>query len=200
MARIDYYLTPVSPWVHMAGARPARIAAAAGAELHYLPVDPAALLARTGGLPLAQRHESRRAYRMQELRRWSAHHGLPMALEPRHFPTNPAPAAYALIAAQATGGGGGDMAALLGALTRACWQEERDIAEDAVIRNCLERAGFDPGLADSGMLVGAETYVRNLERAVAAGVFGFPFFVVGDQRFWGQDRLDMLAAHLGVDA
>ncbi len=198
MVQIDYYLTPVSPWVHMAGARPARIAAAAGAELRYLPVDPTALFARTGGLPLAQRHESRRAYRMQELRRWSAHLGLPMVLEPRHFPTNPAPASYALIAAQAAGGG--DMAALLAALTRACWEEERDIAEDAVIRDCLEGAGFDPGLADSGMLVGAETYARNLESAVAGGVFGFPFFIVGDERFWGQDRLDMLAAHPGVDA
>ncbi len=198
MPHIDYYLTPASPWVHMSGDRPARIAAAAGLELRYLPVDPAALFQRTGGLVLSQRHESRRDYRMQELRRWAAHHGLPMVLKPRHFPPNPAPASYALIAAQAAGGG--DMAVLLQGLTRACWEEERDIAEDAVIRDCLSAAGFDPGLVHSGMLVGAETYGRNLAQAVAEGVFGFPFFVVEDEKFWGQDRLDMLAAHLGVDA
>ncbi len=199
MPHIDYYLTPLSPWVHMAGDRPARIAAAAGASLRYLPVDPGALFQRTGGLPLAQRHESRQAYRMQELRRWSQAHGLPMVLKPRHFPTNPAPASYALIAAQDAGGG--DLAALLTGLTRACWEEERDIAEDAVIRACLSAAGFEPGLVNSGMLTGAETYARNLEAAMAAGVFGFPFFVVDDgECFWGQDRLDQLAAHLGVDA
>ena len=37
---------------------------------------------------------------------------------------------------------------------------------------------------------------RNLEEAVARGVFGVPFYVVGDERFWGQDRLDDLDLHL----
>ena len=45
---------------------------------------------------------------------------------------------------------------------------------------------------------GAETYARNLEEAVDAGVFGAPFWVVDDgQLFWGNDRLDDLDAHLG---
>jgi 2-hydroxychromene-2-carboxylate isomerase len=40
--------------------------------------------------------------------------------------------------------------------------------------------------------------MRNLEEAVARGVFGVPFFITpGDERFWGQDRLDDLDAHLG---
>jgi 2-hydroxychromene-2-carboxylate isomerase len=44
--------------------------------------------------------------------------------------------------------------------------------------------------------MGAETYADNLERAVASGVFGSPFYLIGDERFWGQDRLDDLDAHL----
>ena len=68
---------------------------------------------------------------------------------------------------------------------------------DAVIRDCLAAHGFDPGLADSGLFIGAETYARNLEQAVEAGVFGVPFYVTGDDaRFWGQDRLAFLDAHL----
>ena len=69
-----------------------------------------------------------------------------------------------------------------------------------------ERKEFESGavvfregeLADSGLLVGAETYARNLEDAVAAGVLGSPFYIVTDtgQKFWGQDRLDHLQAHL----
>ena len=196
MTRIDYYLSPVSPWTHMAGLRPARIAAAAGVELRYKPLDPAALFRRTGGLILADRHDSRKAYRLQELARWAKRLDMPLNLRPAFFPTNPAPASYAIIAAQEKGGG--DMARLVTGLTRACWEEERNIAEDDVIRDCLVAAGFDGGLAFSGMLQGAEIYPRNLEDAVTEGVFGVPFFKVGEAAFWGQDRLDFLAEHLGV--
>lgn len=198
MAHIDYYLSPISPWTHLAGQRPARIAEAARATIRYKPVDPQALFARTGGKPLTERHESRQAYRMQELERWGRRLGVPLTLRPPFFPTNPAPASYAIIAAQEAGGG--DLAGLVHALTRACWEEGRDIAEDDVIRDCLSANGFASGLAFSGMLQGAEIYPRNLEDAVLAGVFGVPFFVVGDAKFWGQDRIDFLAEHLGVAA
>jgi 2-hydroxychromene-2-carboxylate isomerase len=196
MPRIDYYLTLVSPWCYLAGDRMERAAARAGAAVTYRPVDPGALFARTGGLPLGQRHESRRAYRLQELNRWSAELGVPLNLAPRHFPTNPAPAAYALIAAQRTGG---DVGPLAQAFLRACWAEDLDIADDAVIRQILDTCGFDPGLASSGLFAGAEAYERNLEEAVAAGVFGFPFYVTDDgERFWGQDRIAQLARHIGA--
>lgn len=198
MTHIDYYLSPMSPWVHMAGRRPAQIAKAAGASIRYKPLDPTALFQRTGGQVLADRHDSRKAYRLQELARWSARLDIPLKLRPAYFPTNPAPAAYAIIAAQEAGGG--DLAGLVTGLTRACWEEDRNIAEDDVIRDCLSAAGFDTGLAFSGMLQGAEIYPRNLEDAVAEGVFGVPFFKVGEAGFWGQDRLDFLAEHLGVAA
>lgn len=120
---------------------------------------------------------------------------MPVNVKPAHFPTNPAPSSYAVIAAGKAGGG--DIGALVAGLTRACWVEEKDIADDGVIKACLEAAGFDPSLADSGLLAGAEIYERNLEDAVNAGVFGAPFFITDDGgRFWGQDRLDQLDRHL----
>ena len=71
------------------------------------------------------------------------------------------------------------------------------MAEDGVIREVLEAQGFDPGLADRGLLSGAETYARNLEQAALAGAFGAPFYITdADERFWGQDRLADLDAHL----
>jgi 2-hydroxychromene-2-carboxylate isomerase len=80
---------------------------------------------------------------------------------------------------------------------RACWSEQRDISQDDVVRDCLTAAGFDAGLADKGLLAGAETYAANLEEAVSRGVFGAPFYLVDSgQRFWGQDRLEDLDAHL----
>ena len=65
-----------------------------------------------------------------------------------------------------------------------------------MIGDCLQAAGFSRSLTMSGMLTGADTYARNLEHAVMAGVFGVPFFIVGEARFWGQDRLDFLDEHL----
>ncbi|WP_323022769.1 2-hydroxychromene-2-carboxylate isomerase [Pararhodobacter sp.] len=195
MRQIDFYLTVISPWTYLAGNRPAEIAARHGARLRYKPVDPSALFQRTGGVSLAERHESRKAYRLQELRRQAKKTGLPLNPRPAFAPTNPAPAAYAIIAAQEAGGG--DLDQLVQSLLRACWVEEKNVAEDEVITEALAAAGFPRSLAMSGMLTGAELYGRFLEEAVAAGAFGFPFFVVdGSECFWGQDRLDDLDAYL----
>ena len=118
-----------------------------------------------------------------------------MNFKPAHFPTNSAPSSYALIAAQ--NAGGGDLGALAHSFLRAVWAEEKNIAEDDVVQACLEAAGFDPSLANSGLLTGAQVYEQNLEEAVSAGVFGAPFYITDDgARFWGQDRLAALDAHL----
>ncbi|MDP1668362.1 2-hydroxychromene-2-carboxylate isomerase [Phaeovulum sp.] len=200
MAHIDYFFSTVSPWTHLAGDRLEKIAARHGARVHYYPLDVVALFARTGGTAPAARHPSRQAYRAQELVRWAKRLGMPFNLKPAHIPTNPAPASYAIIAAQAAAAKGatGDLAGLVQGVLRAAWAEGRDIAEDAVIRDLLARHGFDPALADSGLFIGADTYERNLETAVERGAFGAPFYIVRetDARFWGQDRLDMLDDHL----
>ncbi|WGH79244.1 2-hydroxychromene-2-carboxylate isomerase [Jannaschia ovalis] len=194
--QIDYYFSTISPYTYLAGTALEEIAARRGATIAYKPLDVVGLFARTGGTPPAERHPNRQAYRLQDLARRAERLGLPINVKPAHWPTNPAPSSYAIIAAAADGAG--DMGALVSGLTRACWAEERDIAEDAVIGDCLEAAGFARGLVNSGMMAGAETYARNLEQAVAAGVFGAPFYITADdQRFWGQDRLEDLDWWLG---
>ena len=193
--QIDYYFTPISPFTYLAGTRMEAVAARHGAAVRYKPVSITDLFARTGGTPPTDRHESRKAYRLQEMRRQADALGMPINLQPAHWPTNPAPSSYAIIAAQNEGGGA--LGALAHGLARACWAEERDVAQDDVIADCLEAAGFDRGLVNRGMMAGAEEYARNLEDAVSAGVFGAPFYVVGDERFWGQDRIADLDRHLG---
>ncbi len=198
MAHIDYYLGTISPWCYLAGDRLERIAREHKATITYKPVDMMQLFPRTGGQKPADRHESRRDYRLQELTRWAAYLKMLFNLHPAHFPVNMAPSSYAVIAAQA--GGTGDVGALVRGFLRAVWAENRDVSDDAVIREVLAAHGFDPALADKGLFVGAEQYGRNLEEAVAAGVFGAPFYVVREtgQKFWGQDRLNFLADHLAM--
>lgn len=194
MAHIDYYFTTLSPWAYLAGLRLEDMAARHGATITYKPVDIGQVFARTGGLMPKDRHPARMAYRNQDLPRWAAHLAMPLNLNPAHWPTNGAPAAYAIIAAQAAGGG--DLGALVHGVMRAVWVEQKDIAQDEVIRALLAANGFDPALADKGLLAGAETYARNTEDAVAAGAFGSPFYIIGEARFWGQDRLDFVERHL----
>ena len=196
MAHIDYFFATVSPYTYLAGTRLEAIAARHGATITYKPLDVLALFTRTGGIAPKDRHPARQQYRAQELTRQSRKLGMPFNLQPAHWPTNPAPSSYAIIAAQ--NAGGGDLGRLVHAVTRSCWADEKDIAQDDVVRACLSEAGFDPALADKGLLQGAETYAANLEEAVSRGAFGAPFYITeDDQRFWGQDRLDDLDAHLG---
>ena len=198
MAHIDLFFSTLSPYAYLAGNRAEEVAAKHGATITYKPFDIMALFTRTGGTPPKDRHISRIEYRAQELVRQAKKAGLPFNLKPAHWPTNGAPSSYAFIAAQ--NAGGGDLGKLMFAITRAVWAEDIDIAEDAVVRACLEEAGFDPSLADSGLLAGAETYAANLEEAVDRGVFGSPFYITeGDARFWGQDRIDDLDATLAGD-
>ncbi len=195
MAHIEYFLAVQSAYVYLAGTRLEAIAARHGATVTYKPLDSSALFARTGGLGHKDRHPNRQAYRLQELRRQAKKAGLPLNLHPAFFPVNGAPAAYAVIAAQRSGGG--DIGRLIHGIGRAVWSENRNIADGEVIVACLESAGFDPALADRGMLAGAETYAANLEEGVARGAFGVPFYIVGDEMFWGQDRLEDLDLYLG---
>ena len=198
MANIDYYFGTISPFAYLAGDRLEKIAARHGAAITYKPLDILQLFDRTGGVRPANRHPSRMEYRAQELPRWADHLGMTLNLKPVFWPVNMAPSSYAIIAAQQAGGG--DLGGLVQGFLRAVWAEERDISDDAVIRDILGAHGFDPALADKGLFIGAETYGRNLEQAVEAGVFGSPFYVVREsgQRFWGQDRLDFLDRHLAA--
>lgn len=196
MAQVDYFFSVLSPYAYLVGDGLERIAQKHEARIAYKPVDFMALKARMGG---GAPHPARADYMAQDIARIAARLGMPLTPQPVHWPTNPAPAAYAIVAAQ--GAGGGDTGALVRALMRACWAEDRDVAEGDVVRDCLGQAGFDPALADSGLLQGAETYAANLEEAVARGVIGIPFYLTdGGAAFWGQDRLEDLDRHLAGGA
>ena len=106
MPQIDYYFVTISPWTYLAGSRLEQIAEKHGATVTYKPCDINSVFRSTGGLPLAERAQARKDYRVQELKRWRAALGMELTLQPAHFPTNPAPSGYAIIAANVIGVGG----------------------------------------------------------------------------------------------
>jgi 2-hydroxychromene-2-carboxylate isomerase len=193
MASIEYYLFPLSPFSYLAGLGLEEVAARRGATISYKPVQLFRIFAETGTPLVKDRHISRQNYRLQDIARVARANGLPINPTPRHFPTNPVPASAAIISAQAEGG---DVGSLVHGFLRAVWAEERDIADDEVVRDILATSGFDPALADRGLLTAVETLERNTDEAIRRYVFGAPSYVVGEEIFWGQDRLPLLEAHL----
>lgn len=198
MADIEYFLYPLSPYAYLAGDGLETLAARHGARVVYRPVQLMRIFAEVGTPPLKDRHPSRRQYRLRDIARVAEAAGLPLKSEPMYLAANPVPASAAIISAQkaADGGAGGDVGALVRGFLGAVWAEGRDIADDEVVRDVLGAAGFDPGLADRGMLSAVETLERTTEEAIRRGVFGVPSYMVGDELFWGQDRLPHLDRHL----
>ena len=74
MKNIEYYFSPSSPWTYLGHQRLVAIAARHQAVIEVLPVDLGGkIFPGSGGLPLGKRAPQRQAYRLVELRRWSAH-------------------------------------------------------------------------------------------------------------------------------
>jgi len=190
--RIDYYVCLISPWTYLGDARLAAIAAEHGAEINYKPMNLGRVFPETGGLPLAKRPPARQAYRMQELKRWRDFLDVPLTLEPAHFPASEWPAAGMVIAAKAAGR---DCGALINGFLSGVWAEERNIADPDTACAIADERGFD----GAALLAEAEnndaikaTWDTYSDEALAAGVFGAPAYVIGDEVYWGQDRLDFV--------
>jgi 2-hydroxychromene-2-carboxylate isomerase len=193
---IDYYFSPSSPWAYLGHARVIAIAYKHSAALKIKPVDYGRIFPATGGLPLAQRPKARRAYRLMELRRWREHLGIQLNLQPKFTPVAQEPAARLIIAADR---GGLDALALAGAVMRAMWTEERNIADAATLKEIAAEQGHDADalLARSEAADIEAAYSTYTDEALAAGVFGAPTFVYKGELFWGQDRLDFVDRALG---
>jgi 2-hydroxychromene-2-carboxylate isomerase len=109
------------------------------------------------------------------------------------------PAALLLVAARAEKGA--DQALeLAGAVMRAVWVEEQDIADAATLARLAGDTGFDGAalLAASQEPAARQALEGFTKEALDAGVFGSPWYVVDGQGFWGQDRLDFVERLLQV--
>ncbi len=195
--KVDYFLAPVSPWTYLGHERFARIVADAGAQVAVKPMDLGKVFPVSGGLPLKDRAPQRQQYRLVELARWRDFLGLPLNIQPRFFPVSGDLAARSIVAADEIAGAGAAMR-LAGAFLKACWAEERNIADPETARAICAEQGLDAAAVErlAGEPRIAERCAGYTREAIAAGVFGSPSYVVDGEIFWGQDRLDFLARKL----
>lgn len=195
---VDYYFAPQSPWMYLGHARFTDIAQRAGADVRVRPVDYGQIFAVSGGLPLPKRAPQRQAYRLVELRRFSEALGIPLNPEPRHFPVAGDPAGW-LITVVADQDGADAAMRLTGAVGRAIWMQERNVADDSVLTELLEENGLNASRLGQSKQADVKTrYDENTRLAIDTGVFGAPSYVIDGEIFWGQDRLDFVERRLAA--
>ena len=189
---IDYYFATISPFMYLGHERLVAIAARHGATIAVKPINFGEVFPVSGGLPLSKRAPQRQAYRLLELERWSKHLGIPMNCQPRFFPVNGDRAAYWILAAGEKNPS--QALALTGAVGRAIWKEERDVADESTLNEIaqslhLDAAALHERAASHDIAV---RYKALTDEAIERKVFGAPTYVYRDELFWGQDRLDFL--------
>lgn len=190
---IDYFMSPASPYAYLGHARFMQIVEKHDAQVVLKPFDMVKIFSISGGLPVAQRAPQRQAYRLTELARWSAHMKRPLNLHPKFFPVPGDPASKFLIAAQHAHGTQAALR-LAGLLGQAVWADEKNIADPETLAAMAQSLGLDGQalLAAAQSETVAADYARNTEDAIAADVFGVPWYRIAGENFWGQDRLDFV--------
>lgn len=194
---VDYFLAPQSPWTYLGHARFEQLLQRHGATVAVRPMDLGGkVFPVSGGLPLAQRAPQRQAYRLLELRRFAEHLGLPLNVQPRFFPVAYDLACKLIVAVDLQEGSAAALR-ITGALLRAVWAEERNIADAETLVALLAESGLPATrLADAGSAAVQSAYDAHTEAAIAAQVFGAPSYVIEGEIFWGQDRLDFVERRL----
>lgn len=194
---IDYFMTPVSPYVYLGHQRLRALCRQTGTTINLVAMDLGKVFPVSGGVALKDRAPQRQAYRLQELARWRDFLDLPLTIHPKHFPVPPAAASLLIIATLQQHG---TEAALdiAGDCLRAVWAEDRNIADASTLREIATARGHDADalLRLAGTPETAQTFDAHSQQAIARGVFGAPTYALGDELFWGQDRLDFVARAL----
>ncbi len=188
-----YYFAPQSPWSYFGHERLLALAKQYDVQIDMKPVELSKIFGVSGGLPLAKRPPQRQAYRLIELKRWSEHLGLPLNPQPKFSPVSGDPSAKLIIATKFAHGTDAALA-LTSAVMRALWAEDKNIMDADTLIALANEAGHD----GQALLKASETaavqneYEQFTNDAMAASVFGAPWYVVDGVAFWGQDRLDFV--------
>jgi len=187
---VEFYFDFGSPTSYLAYTQLPGICAAAGAELVYRPVLLGGVFQATGNVsPIAVPAKGR--YTLIDMQRFARRYGVPLKMNP-HFPIN-----TLLLMRAATGvqlRQPERFEALLARVFKGMWVDALNLGDAAVLGPLLAEAGFDP---QALLALAAEQEVKdalkaNTEAAIKRGMFGAPTLFVGEEMFFGQDRLDFV--------
>ena len=193
---VEYFFDFGSPTSYLASTQLPRIAAEVGAEIVWRPMLLGGVFKATGNAsPVTVPAKGR--WMNGDIARWAARYGVPFRFNP-HFPINTLTLMRGATGLQMRRPA--DFARYLAVVHRAMWESATNLGDPAVLAATLAAAGFD---AEAFMALVADPEVKarlvaTTEEAVARGAFGAPTFFVGDEMFFGQDRLDFVREALAA--
>ena len=187
---LEFFFDFGSPTSYLAWTQLPKLAADAGAPLVCKPMLLGGVFKATGNAsPVTVPAKGR--WMFQDMARWARRYGVGLAMNP-HFPINTLTLMRIAVGLQLRRPA--DFERYVDTVYRAMWETPCNMGDATVLAEVLQRAGFDAeallALANDAEVKAA--LVANTEEAVARGVFGAPTMFVGEQMFFGQDRLDFV--------
>ncbi len=186
--RVEYFYDYVSPFTYMADSRLAAIAERTGAEFVYRPMVLGGVFKATGNGPPTS-VPAKGKFMMADIARWAKRYGLPLQFNP-HFPVNTIHALRGALVAQEQG----VFPQYHEAIFRAVWEKQQNAGDKDVLRDVVKGAGIDGDLIveRTGEQAIKDRLRTHTDEAVERGAFGSPTFFLGEEMFFGNDRLDFL--------
>lgn len=187
---VDFYFDFGSPAAWLAYTQLPTLAAETGATVVMKPMLLGGVFQSTGNRPPIS-VPLKGSYLFVDMARYARRYGVPLVMNP-HFPIN----TLTLMRADVGLAMRDDprLAAYRDAVFRAIWVTQQNLNDPATEGAVLAKAGFDPAQL---LAIAADPQVKGelktrTQAAVDRGIFGAPTFFVGDEMFWGQDRLDFV--------
>ncbi len=187
---IEYFFDVGSPTSYLAWTQLPKIAAETGATIAWRPMLLGGVFKATGNAsPVTVPAKGR--WMNDDIRRWADRYGVTFRFNP-HFPINTLTLMRGATGLQMRQPA--NFPRYVEVVERAMWETPKNLGDPAVLAATLTGAGFEAE-AFAALVADPEVKARlvaTTEEAVSRGVFGAPTFFVGDQMFFGQDRLDFV--------
>ena len=187
-ASFDYFFDFASPYTYLCDSQIPGLLERTGAEIVYKPMVLGAVMVGTGNAPPST-VPAKGAYMGQDIQRWLKRYDLAFEFNP-HFPVRTIFALRAAIVAMDEGG----FDDLKREIFKAVWTEQIDPNDVDAMRPVIARAGLDPDhvIARTGEQAIKDRLKKSTDEAIERGVFGAPTIFIGDEMFFGNDRLDFV--------
>jgi 2-hydroxychromene-2-carboxylate isomerase len=190
MPDVEFHFDFGSPNAYLAHRVIPEIEARTGVRFLYVPVLLGVVFKATGNRSPMEAFAGIRnkpEYERRETERFLRRHGITDFVRNPFFPVNTLRIMRGSVAAEIDGG----LPAYVDAVFRHMWVEPKKLDEPEVIRAALDQSGLD-GARMLSRIEDAEVksrLIRNTEQSVARGCFGSPTFFVGEEMWFGKDRL-----------
>ena len=187
---VDFYFDFGSPAAYLAYTQLAKLATDTGASVIMKPLLLGGVFQATGNRPPIS-VPLKGSYLFQDMARYAKRYGVALNMNP-HFPINTITLMRAASGLQLRNDDRFDL--FCSTIFQAIWVDAKNMNDLAVVGMVLHEAGFDAAamLALSSLQEVKDLLKAQTQAAVDRGVFGAPSFFVGDEMFWGQDRLEFV--------